>query len=120
MELRKRIQLLVEGKVIFPEVGTMINRLISYFESKQPNLIRDEQFEMFITHLAMAVQRLTNGEELSRTIEDSIFAEVQAAVSYDSAGQICSEMEQELGCNLPECEKRYILLHLCNLIQKGE
>jgi hypothetical protein len=120
VDLQNRIQLLVDKSAISQNIGEKVLQLISYFEAEYHWLTMDERFVTFITHMAMALQRISVGEELLQTIDDGAYAEIQAASSFNKAVALLAGMEKMLGCELCETEQRYALLHLCSLVQKED
>lgn len=118
MDLRERIKLLIDGGVIETGIGDKMLELIGYFEINYDRLINDEQLAMFITHLAMSLQRIVKREVVEQSIDDSLYQEVLDSPVFGRANGILAQLEHTSGCQLPECEKRFVLLHLCSLLQK--
>ncbi|HHW56810.1 MAG TPA: PRD domain-containing protein [Clostridia bacterium] len=115
-----RIDLLVQGNVIDFDTGKAIKKIDEELRVNYEICTEDEHYEMFITHLAMSIKRLKEGEKLESTIDDELFNEVKNCPNYYRALAILQNIEDRIEIKLPESEKRFVLLHLCNLLGRGK
>ncbi|KYO67046.1 PRD domain-containing protein [Thermovenabulum gondwanense] len=115
-----RIDLLVQGSVIDFDTGEAIKKIDKELIVNHKICTEDEHYEMFITHLAMSVKRLKEGEKLELTIDEELFNEVKNCPNYYRALDILQNIENIIEIKLPESEKRFVLLHLCNLLERGK
>ncbi|KHO61388.1 sugar transporter [Thermoanaerobacter sp. YS13] len=115
-----RIDLLVQGSVIDFDTGEAIKKIDEELRVNYEICTEDEHYEMFITHLAMSIKRLKEKEKLESTIDDELFNEVKNSPNYYRALGILQNIEDRIEIKLPESEKRFVLLHLCNLLERGK
>mgnify|MGYP001004883494 CR=1 FL=1 len=117
MDIRKRIKILHNGGAIDDEVSTLSFKTIARLEKSEIK-IDDEKGHMFLTHMAMSLQRIKKGEKVE-PLKSYIIDELQNNKGHDQTKEFINFVEKEGNIKLPESEKGYILLHLCNLIGKG-
>jgi len=115
-----RIDLLVQGNVIDFDTGEAIKKIDEELRVNYEICTEDEHYEMFITHLSMSIKRLKEKEKLESTIDDELFNEVKNSPNYYRARGILQNIEDRIEIKLPESEKRFVLLHLCNLLERGK
>jgi len=115
--MKEKLDILKEGNVI--DDTTYDFALKSYEIMKERQIVsRDDLLDMFITHLAMATQRIKNGEIASCDIES------MTALIKDSAGldvfnkaiALWRELSIYSPVEYPLEEQTFIYLHLCNTI----
>lgn len=89
------------------DIGSKYNKyLLNIFEES-------ELYDMFITHLVMAIKREEENEKVE-SISDEIFVQIKSSERYQTAKSILNELNKIH--KLQEKEERYILLHLINLL----
>lgn len=111
--LKKRIEILESGKVIEPQTAVFVKAVIDSLHNDYPE-ISDDKAVMFITHLAMAAQRIKDKKE-ENPLGEEIMREIPMHPSYSQA---CTFLEKirELSCvELSDTESDFLLVHLCNL-----
>lgn len=113
----ERIEMLWQGKVISDNVKRIVFKAMDWLNKKQLDLDSDNG-QMFITHLAMSLERCDRGEEVVALPED-MMGEVRSSKGYGLACEFIEYLEELLNYELPECEKGYILLHL-SVLKEGE
>ena len=112
--LKDRIEILRSATVINDNVAQYVNKVIDELERYQ---FDESKMEMFTTHLAMAVQRImTNGEV--EHLDESIWNEVQIFDTFNEAKQVYASIISDAPVQIPESEEKFLLMHLCNLLQK--
>ena len=112
--LKDRIEILRSATVINDNVAQYVNKVIDELERYQ---FDESKMEMFTTHLAMAVQRImTNGEV--EHLDESIWNEVKNFDTFNEAKQVYANIVSEAPVQIPESEEKFLLMHLCNLLQK--
>ena len=116
MKMSERIEILYSGGVIDEEVKDLTLKAVSWLEKKNISL-EDERGHMFLTHFAMSLQRIKKGEQVA-TLDSYIIDELQNNRGYDLTQDFVMFIEKHGKIQLPESEKGYILLHLCNLLGK--
>lgn len=111
--LKERIQILLDGNVISPEAAKFTDDVIDLLGE---NTYEESKMEMFTTHLAMATARVQKGEPVSE-LEDSIWQQVQDDSQYQNARKLFEEIKDLCPVQYPEGESRFLVMHLCNMIQ---
>lgn len=110
--LRNRMRLLKDSNVISESNFEYMNEVIDYLEKGN---YENNKLEMLVTHLAMGIQRVIDNDELDGP-DDFIWEEIQNAPSYEHAMQMLDVLLSNAPCELPDNERKFLLLHLCNLL----
>ncbi|MEY8352147.1 PRD domain-containing protein [Lachnospiraceae bacterium 54-53] len=118
MELReilyRRLDILEENQVICREVADYSRKVTERILEIKPDTEEDKA-AMFITHLAMAGQRvLDHGSE--QPLDDAILEGVKREPIYETAVALRDELLQETDLRFPESERDFLTVHLCNLL----
>ena len=69
---------------------------------------------MFITHLAMAGQRILEGKE-EKPLDGQILESVKQEPAYSKALDFLTYMLNQTDLEFPDTEKDFLTVHLCNL-----
>lgn len=112
--LKQRIQILLENNVIDDTVATFTKQITDHLLQ---NYEINEEATGFITHLAMATQRIIN-DQVVEAMDDAIYEEVRKSAGYDKAQRVMSYIEQQQVVSYPESEMQYLMLHLSNMFQE--
>lgn len=112
-ELYERLKILEQCGLITIYVSEQVKIIIELlFQSKEE--LDTEKVEIFITHMAMAIQRILKGE-YENPLDEEILKDLEKEEVYTKA-KIFSEMiYKSVDINFPETEKGYLIVHLCNL-----
>jgi len=112
--LKERIEILRSAAIINDDVAQYVNKVIDILQEYN---FDEPKMEMFTTHLAMAVQRIMVSGAVEQ-LDDAIWNEVQAFDAFDEAKQVYSNITRDVPVKIPESEEKFLLMHLCNLLQK--
>lgn len=112
--LRQRLIILNESGKIDYETVVSIEDFIKIVEEELNVDITEDNGSMFVTHLAMAISRIKNGEEIV-TLEESLLKELKSQPYYNKIPKLITSLEEQLEIKIPESEFGYIGLHLGNL-----
>lgn len=112
--LKDRIEILRSAAVINDTVAQYVNKVIDILEEYH---FDEPKMEMFTTHLAMAVQRIMTSGAVEQ-LDESIWNEVQIFDTFNEAKQVYANIVSEAPVQIPESEEKFLLMHLCNLLQK--
>ena len=115
MNPTERLRLLKNSGVITQDVENIL-QLVLVWLSDRGIPIDGENGQMFITHLAMAVQRARSSEAV-QGLPEEILRQVEASPYYLVAREFMSFMDS-LGVNLPDSEKGYVMAHICSLLEE--
>ncbi|MCI6659589.1 PRD domain-containing protein [Peptoniphilaceae bacterium SGI.137] len=112
--LKQRIEILRSASMIDDIVAEYVNAVIDQF---LPQQYEESKMEMFTTHLAMATQRALNHGEVEM-MDDGIWKDVQMAKTFLEAKEVLRGLKENAPVEIPESEDRFLLMHLCNLLEK--
>lgn len=112
--LKERIEILKEADVINEKTSVYVLTVIEQLEEEFSE--KEQILEMFTTHLAMCIQRVLNHEEVEE-LDDLIWKQVQETSGYEEANKLLQKLLINAPCEIPEGEKKFLLMHLCNLYQ---
>ncbi len=113
--LNQRLDILVENHVICKEVADYSRRVVKQVLAEKPDT-EEEKAIMFITHLAMAGQRVADGTKES-PLDAMILEGVRKEPVYKRAEALTEELLKETEIRFPESEKDFLIVHLCNLLK---
>ncbi len=114
MVLSARIEILYNAKMISESVQQFALDCINIMEEECQDYDQSKA-EMFITHLAMAMQRVEMEQSIDH-LDEMIWKEVEKHEKLEQAKQVLERMNKVAKKNIPEVEERFILMHLCNLL----
>lgn len=112
--MEERIAILENEKIISQEVACFIRKVLDEYLLEFSD--KKSALEMLITHLAMATQRVCVHAEVEK-LDDAIWDEVTLNKNFIKANDLFEGIQREAPCMYPEGEKRFIIMHLCNLFQ---
>ncbi|MEG0177600.1 PRD domain-containing protein [Anaerorhabdus sp.] len=109
--LKERIRILENANIISAESASYV---IGVIDELADSNLETGKMEMFTTHLAMATERIIKKEAVDN-LDEGIWAEVVKHASYEKASVFYDKMVLKAPIPYPEEEKRFLLMHLCNL-----
>lgn len=113
--LKERLDILKDSGQISEKIKIAVTDFAEEFEKKYILTMTEENSSMLITHLAMALARITNGEEIGEPNE-FVLNEVKENKIYDELPKFYKRMEEKLNINIPDSEKGFIAIHACTVI----
>ena len=113
--LKQRIQILQMGGIIGEDVAQFMNKVIDMMASNYPQIDMDHA-TMFTTHLAMAVERIKKGE-IVEMMDDATWEEITECPEFAMAEGFRNKMLSFCPIEFPESEGKFILLHICSMLQ---
>jgi transcriptional regulatory protein LevR len=117
LELNNRLIILKDAKQIDEDIYTKLLNIISIFKRKLDIELTEENGAMFITHLAVALQRIKKGQPVN-TPEEDVFSEVRNSQYFSKASLMAENIEKTVGIYIPEGEKKFLIIHVCALMEK--
>jgi len=111
MDLTLRLKLLKDGAQIDEDTYNNLLKIIESFKKDFQIELSEENGGMFITHLAVALERIKK-KELVEPIEELIFEEVRNDKNFKKANDILESLEKDINISVPEVERPFILLFL--------
>ena len=101
--LNQRLEILLSSGVITQSISDYSKTVVKLLINQKPEADSDRA-AMFITHLAMAGQRILEGKE-----------EKPLEPVYGSALDFLTYMLNQTDLEFPDTEKDFLTVHLCNL-----
>ena len=114
LEMETRLKILEDNKLISSDVAGSCRRVASLLE-KRIIPLNNEKFEMFMTHLAMAMQRNIEGKE-EKPLGKEVLEAVKGEKVYLEASELSEEVLRLCVVCFSETEKEFLRVHLCNLL----
>lgn len=111
--LYQRLKILQKGGAITQEVADYSSMVVELLIDQKPDA-DDDKAVMFITHLAMAGQRILDGKE-EAPLDKKILEAVRQEPVYGEALEFLRIMLSRTELNFPDTEKEFLAVHLCNL-----
>ena len=115
MDFKERLDMYEDGGMITSSDVKDIETVIKMFKDDLGVELCEENAATFIAHLAAAYSRNTTKEELD-DLPDDILNELKSLDTYDESLRILDKIVEVTNNPLNDVEKRYLLLHLNNLI----
>ena len=120
--LEDRLQLLRKSGQINDQVLEETKEVTRIIEEKYKIELTEkrEGDAMFVTHVAIALQRLVDGEQINETSSFVMNEVKKYPEEFEFAKQIAKTVEGKLGVKVPEAEVAFIAAYLCILHGKTE
>lgn len=117
MDLRMRLQILKDAGQLSEENYRAITRVIEMLADDWNIGLTEENGAMFITHLAIAFERIGKGETV-KPVDECVLDELKGQSCFSYCRQALVSIANILGREIPEEEEGYVLIHLCTLFAK--
>ena len=111
--LNQRLEILLSSGVITQRISDYSKTVVKLLIKQNPEAASDRA-AMFITHLAMAGQRILEGKE-EKPLDGQILETVKQEPVYGSALDFLTNMLNQTDLEFPDAEKDFLTVHLCNL-----
>ncbi|MDD1782665.1 PRD domain-containing protein [Enterovibrio sp. ZSDZ35] len=113
--MQERLNLLSQAQVISEEAALCCNT-VSQLLSKRLGLTSDnEQFQMAITHLARAYDRIKADSPIDKGMDPELFDDITSDPLYGTISSLNNEITEILGIAVPESENTFMLSNLLSL-----
>ena len=112
-ELYQRLEILEGAGLIEKRVAEQTEKIIRLIYSGKPE-VDAEKMEIFVTHIAMAMQRILNGQK-EEPLSEAVLKELQEEASYENAKSLAQKVYETVNIEFPMVEQEYLIVHLCNL-----
>lgn len=113
--LKKKLELLKESNVISNQVYECVIEIMDKIIVE--NDYDKNKYEMFILHMAMALSRVFNGDD-NINMDDCIWNDIKNSEYFEKTDELYKKICKKISRSFPEGEKKYIYLHLNNLMNK--
>ena len=112
--LYTRLELLESSQVISGEIADGSKKAVDLILEVKPKA-EQSKLEMFTTHLAMAGQRVVDGQE-QHPLDEDILEEMKTEDVYEEAVALRDGILKNFKVEFPESEKNFLSVHLCSLL----
>lgn len=120
MELEFRLKILKDSNQISEDTYENVIKIISIIRQNYNIDISEENGGMFITHIAIALERIKINESVeANNIDEDIYEEILKNEHFEKCKAITNEIQEEININIPEGEERFIIMHLCTMISSA-
>ena len=92
---------------------------LSFIEKLEKDGFSEDDYEMFITHLAMMLHRLENGEKVD-SISEFVWKEITELPVYTNGALFIENLCARIPYDISKEEKQYLIMHICKLMTKEE
>jgi transcriptional regulatory protein LevR len=117
MEFDERLGILLEGKIISPEVDALVRGLIARLEEQWGISLTEQNGGRMITHLAMALARISRNEAIASPEQD-LLDEFRGDACFPRALEIAEDLAAGIPVNLPRSEADYLVMNICLLLDE--
>ncbi len=112
--LNQRLDILEENHVICKKVADYSRKAVERILEEKPDT-EENKAAMFITHLAMAGQRVLDGA-VEHPLDNILLDGIKKEPVYQRAAALKEELLKETDIQFPEAERDFLTVHLCNLL----
>lgn len=119
MDLFERLALLQTTGQISESTYLHMERTLLELRDRWKIPLEDDGMVMFVTHLALACTQVEH-QGIVAPLDSALLTEVQNSVFRRAGEAILDRIEVLLGVCFPEAESGYLLLHLCNILERME
>jgi transcriptional antiterminator len=115
----ERFALLLDSGQVQQRVVDVVTAIIQQIERDYSLLLNEDNAGMFVSHIALALQRLADDKPLEE-YPSVVQAEARTmAQQWAYAQKIAAYTAEALGKSLPEGEVGYLTIHLQRLVQEA-
>lgn len=113
--MKERLQLLERAAVISAESAYMCDKVCALIGAKLKITPDNQQFQMAITHLARAFDRINNGEPIEQGMDAEIYAEITTDPAFVFIDKLNQDIIKMMKIAVPATENSYLLSNLMSL-----
>ncbi len=111
-KLKLRLEILKNSSIIDEQIYEELINFMFRLRDKWEIELTEENGAMMITHIAMALKRIKNGEPVSK-IDENVYIEVLKSDKLDEIEKIYEDISENIFKEeIPEEEKKYIYVNL--------
>lgn len=111
-----RLRLLEDSGTISPQVAAWTRRVMARVEAEYGLTLTEENGAMFVTHLAVALERLRAGEAIERMPSQALVEVRGYSREWHFMQRVAEEAASDLGVAVPEGEIGFLTAHLAALV----
>lgn len=116
MDLKMRVDILNGAGAICDKTKEVMYGVINMFQEKHNIVLTEENGAMMVTHLSMAIMRVRNNDPV-KAIDEGVYSETLESEHFEKAQIIYGDLAEVLDVQLPEDEKKYMLVNICVILE---
>lgn len=116
MDLYYRLKLFLDNNQICDENFEVMIKVISMLDIKWKIKLTEENGAMFITHLAMAYERIKKGNVI-HAMDAIAYNQILQNRNIDKSKRALEDIIKEVNIDMPDSEKQFVLLYLCTIFE---
>ncbi|KXF81644.1 PRD domain-containing protein [Enterovibrio coralii] len=113
--MHERLNLLSQAKVISQEAAQGCTEVSDLLSARLGLASDNEQFQMAITHLARAYDRIQANTPVESGMDPELFEDVAGDPMFESISSLNDEIAEILAITVPESENTFMLSNLLSL-----
>lgn len=117
MEFDRRLGILRSGNVISSGAEERVRRVVTRLKERWNITLTEENGGRLVTHLAMALMRIDNGDDIAAP-EADVLEEFRDLNVFESSCEIVDDLIVYTPMNLPKAERDYMIVNICLLLDK--
>ena len=117
--IQMRLQILEDSGEISFSVAQSVRAFIRQLESRYAFEVSEENGAMFVTHLAVALNRIQKGETIEE-IDPILLTEAEGTRYWSALPGLLAELEAGAKVKIPQQERGYLALHLAVMLDKAK
>ncbi|EBD0364576.1 TPA: PRD domain-containing protein [Salmonella enterica subsp. enterica serovar Muenchen] len=112
--MEERLKLLCDAGVIDPDIRDGMLNVMNMLEKVWGISVRNEQGEMALTHMANALMRSRNGEEIA-PLDNGLLSEMTSSSDWSQLSLIHQSMLDSFDVTIHPNEEGYLMVNLFSL-----
>lgn len=116
LELNERLEMFKNSGQISQNDFDAFLEIIKLFD-RFGIILNEENGAMLVTHLCVAINRIRNND-LVIAMDAELYKEIENNEKFYIAELAFLLIEKRLNIQIPDCEKGYIMVHLCILFER--
>lgn len=114
--MRERLKILQESAVIDEEVYVSCLELHEGLMADEA-LTRTNAYQVALTHLAMALQRIKQ-DNIVTGMDEAILSEIVADSLFEAVKELTDTVVKQLGNDIPDPEVQFLWLHFLTVLKE--
>lgn len=115
--INEKLTLLLQSDVIDQDTFNYVKAVLDYLLDKKI-ITKEEQSEVFLTHLAMADSRRKTGEPVAE-LDPAVLDEIRSDPKYFHSIELWKDLQKMSNKNFESTELDYFYLHIINMLKRG-
>ncbi|QQO10913.1 PRD domain-containing protein [Breznakiella homolactica] len=116
MGLEDRLKILLSGNLISDDVYHSMQKVINRLSDKWGIALNEKNGSRIVTHVAMALMRISRNEEISPP-EHDLLDEFRDCEGFHKAVDMADDLTVFVPMELPRSERDYLIMHLCLILE---